>query len=175
MGPVFAFLLAVHIAAGLTCVVSGAVALLSPKQRGRHPSFGAVYSWSLVVVFLTMAGMAALHWPQDAHLAVLGVLAFGTGTIGYAARKRHWPGWLTIHMVGMSLSYILLLTAFYVDNGPHLPLWNRLPRIAFWLGPSLIGLLLLARALHKRGRALADGRAAARAVADAMVGWIGMA
>jgi hypothetical protein len=25
-------------------------------------------------------------------------------------------------VTGMGISYILLLTAFYVDNGPHLPL-----------------------------------------------------
>lgn len=53
-------------------------------------------------------------------------------------------------MVGMSLSYIVLLTAFYVDNGPRLPLWERLPTIALWIGPSLIGLPLLARALLAR-------------------------
>jgi hypothetical protein len=26
-----------------------------------------------------------------------------------------------------------VLTGFYVDNGPFLPLWNRLPYIAYWL------------------------------------------
>jgi hypothetical protein len=31
-----------------------------------------------------------------------------------------------------------MLTAFYVDNGPHLPLWDHLPAPAFWLLPSLI-------------------------------------
>jgi hypothetical protein len=39
-----------------------------------------------------------------------------------------------------------LLTAFYVDNGPHLPLWQLLPPIAFWTLPSLFGLPLLLRA-----------------------------
>jgi hypothetical protein len=31
----------------------------------------------------------------------------------------------------MSVSYGALLTGFYVDNDPHLPLWNRLPILAF--------------------------------------------
>ena len=48
-------------------------------------------------------------------------------------------------MLGMSLSYIVLMTAFYVDNGPKLPLWDRLPTLAFWIGPSAIGLPLLGR------------------------------
>ena len=71
-------------------------------------------------------------------------------------------------MVGMSLSYIVLLTAFYVDNGPKLPVWDRLPTIAFWVGPSIIGLPLLARALLRHGRAASDIRASLRAAAAAL-------
>jgi rsbT co-antagonist protein RsbR len=33
----------------------------------------------------------------------------------------------------MGASYILMLTAFYVDNGPNLPLWSELPWLAFWV------------------------------------------
>jgi hypothetical protein len=164
--PAFFLLVVVHMGAGLTCVVGGAVALLSPKRRGRHPRFGEVYFWALAVVFATTAGMAGIRWAHDAHLFVLGCLAFGAGSVGYVARKRRWPGWLTFHLTGMSLSYLVLLTAFYVDNGPHLPLWNRLPVVAFWVGPSLVGLPLLARALRRHTRPLADLRAAGRAVAE---------
>jgi hypothetical protein len=49
----------------------------------------------------------------------------------------------------MSSSYIVLLTAFYVDNGPRLPLWKELPHIAFWIGPTLIGAPIVARALAR--------------------------
>ena len=49
----------------------------------------------------------------------------------------------------MAVSYILLLTAFYVDNGPHLPLWRSLPPLAFWLLPSLVGLPLLIWTLRR--------------------------
>ena len=37
------------------------------------------------------------------------------------------------------MSYILMLTAFYVDNGKNLPFWKELPQIAFWLLPGAIG------------------------------------
>jgi hypothetical protein len=40
-----------------------------------------------------------------------------------------------------------MLTAFYIDNGPHLPLWDRLPTLAFWLLPSAIGAPIITRAI----------------------------
>ena len=42
-----------------------------------------------------------------------------------------------------------MLTAFYVDNGPHLPLWDRLPALAFWLLPSVIAAHLITRAITR--------------------------
>jgi hypothetical protein len=53
----------------------------------------------------------------------------------------------------MAGSYIALLTGFYVDNGPQLPLWNRLPHWSFWLIPTAVGIPLTWRVLH-RNRAL---------------------
>jgi hypothetical protein len=58
----------------------------------------------------------------------------------------------------MGLSYVAMLTAFYVDNGPHLPLWDRLPNLAFWLLPSAIGIPIIARALHQARVAGSRGR-----------------
>jgi len=160
----FGLLLVVHIVAGLTCVISGAMALLSKKQPGRHPAFGEVYYAALAVVFVTATGMAALRWTESAYLFVLGCIAFAFGSLGYTVRKRRWPGWLTVHMVGMSLSYIVLLTAFYVDNGPKLPLWDRLPTLAFWIGPSLIGLPFLVRTMRRYGRWQSDLRTSVSAL-----------
>jgi hypothetical protein len=47
----------------------------------------------------------------------------------------------------MGTSYILLLTAFYVDNGRNLPLWRNLPPIAYWVLPAVVGILIIVRAL----------------------------
>jgi hypothetical protein len=47
----------------------------------------------------------------------------------------------------MGTSYILLLVAFYVDNGKNLPLWKELPPIAYWLIPIMLGVPLVVRAL----------------------------
>jgi hypothetical protein len=152
----FSLLLLVHVPAGLTCVVAGAVAMLSAKAPGRHPRVGGLYVRALAVVFATATGMAVLRWHEDADLFVLGTIAFSLGALGYVARRLAWPGWRTPHIAGMGLSYVVLLTAFYVDNGPRLPVWDQLPTTAFWIGPTAIGLPLLARALRRHARVRAD-------------------
>jgi len=148
----FATMLLVHVPAGMTSVVTGAIAAASPKRPGRHPRFGIVYLWALGVVFVSATGMAALRWTEDRHLFVLGTVAFCLASLGYAARRVRWQGWKRVHISGMGLSYVVLLTAFYVDNGPHLPVWDRLPAVAYWALPSLVGLPLLARALRRHAR-----------------------
>jgi hypothetical protein len=149
----FHLLLALHIAAALTCVVTGAVAALSPKRPGRHPRLGTLYYRSLTVVGASAAWLAALRWPQDADLLVLGSLSFAAAALGRTARRRRWRWrrwrWIGLHLIGMSASYVLLLTAFYVDNGKHLPVWRSLPHLAYWLLPSAVGLPLIARALAR--------------------------
>ena len=147
--PLFLSIVAVHVVAGLICTIAGVVAMLAPKRSGRHPSAGTIYYGSLLGVFLSMSALSILRWPADTHLFVLGVLSFGTGWVGRLAKRRLWPEWLRVHVTGMALSYILLLTAFYVDNGPYLPLWRSLPSLAYWLLPSIVGLPILVWALTR--------------------------
>lgn len=51
---------------------------------------------------------------------------------------------------------IALLTGFYVDNGPFLPLWNRLPHVTYWLLPSIVGVPLIWTALQRFRQPAAD-------------------
>jgi hypothetical protein len=145
--PLFLSLLGVHVLFGLVCVVTGCVAMLSAKRPGRHPQFGSWYYWSLAMVFLTMAVLSAVRWSENWHLFALGVLSFIAASVGRTARRWMWSDWARLHIVGMCLSYVLLLTAFYVDNGPNLPLWNKLPAIAFWTLPAAVGVPIIAWAL----------------------------
>ena len=147
--PLFLSIVAVHVAAGLVCTIAGISAMLTPKRAGRHPTVGTVYYWSLVVVSVTMTALSILRWPHNTHLFVLGIFSFSAGTVGRMAKRRLWRAWLRLHIAGMAVSYILLLTAFYVDNGPHLPLWRSLPPLAFWLLPGLAGLPLMVWALRR--------------------------
>jgi hypothetical protein len=149
-GALFDVALACHIAAGLTCVITGALAATAPKRPGRHPTSGRTYFWSLAVVFASSTIMAVLRFAQDWHLLLIGTVAFGAGSLGYLARRRRRSGWLRVHIPAMGGSYVALFTGFYVDNGPHLPLWDRLPGLGYWLLPSLVGVPLILRAMARR-------------------------
>jgi hypothetical protein len=149
--PVFLATLAVHVAAGATCVMAGALAASAGKRPARHPRAGTVYVWGLAVVFATAAVLAGLRWRQDWHLFLIACVAFGLAATGWMARRRRRHRWMLIHGSGMAGSYIALLTGFYVDNGPQLPLWNRLPHWSFWFIPAVVGIPLTWRALHRNG------------------------
>jgi hypothetical protein len=149
--PVFLGFLVVHVLAGLTAVVTGAAAALVRKGSPRHIRAGRWYYRAITVVFATATVLAALRWRQDYYLFLIGAVAFTAATIGYQHRRRHRPG-DTGHITGMGIAYVAMLTAFYVDNGPHLPLWDRLPVLAFWLLPSAIGAPIIIRAVIRARR-----------------------
>ena len=144
--PAFLAFLAVHVIAGLTAVITGAAAALARKGSPRHIRAGRWYYRAITAVFATATALAAMRWAQDWYLFVLGAVAFTAATAGYLHRRRHRPG-DTGHIAGMGIAYTAMLTAFYVDNGPHLPLWDRLPVLAFWLLPSAIAAPLITRAI----------------------------
>ena len=75
---------------------------------------------------------------------------------GQTDRWRHWA---RLHISGMGASYVLLLIAFYVDNGKNLPLWKELPPIAYWLLPAAIRIPLIVHALLWHPRVGADSSA----------------
>src|SRR5215207_9737685 len=82
---IFLAILAIHIPAGVICVLAGLVALLSKKQPGRHPKLGTIYYWSLSFVFVSASILAALRWAEDYHLFILGTLSFATASFGRMA------------------------------------------------------------------------------------------
>jgi len=148
--PEFLAVLAVHVGAGIWCVATGAVAMLSNKERRRHPRFGTLYFWGLMVVFLTMSALAAMRWTEDYVLFTLGALSFGAAVLGRQVAPSRATGRTRIHVRAMGSSYILMLTAFYVDNGKNLPLWRNLPHIAYWLIPSAVGIPIIVRSLLRQ-------------------------
>jgi uncharacterized membrane protein len=148
-GPIFAAALVLHVLSALTAVVSGALAATAKKRPGRHPRAGRIYLWALGGVVTTATVMAMIRWREDTHLLAIAVVAFSLGIYGYQARRRHRPGWPPHHAIGMGGSYIALLTGFYVDNGPFLPLWDQLPPLTYWLLPTVIGIPLIWLALNR--------------------------
>ena len=166
-GPLFVAFLAIHVPAGLTAVGSGALAATARKRRGRHTRSGTVYFWAIAVVSATAIPLAALRPASDWYLAVLGTLAFTLAAAGRHIRRhprgrlgRRWPGHVP-HILAMGGSYTVMLTAFYVDNGPKLPIADRLPTAAFWLLPALVAAPLISRsAVRHRQQPAARSRRA---------------
>jgi hypothetical protein len=112
--------------------------------------------------FCAATVLSVVRWAEDYHLFILGALSFTAAFLGRTARRQ---GSIRLHITAMGLSYILLLTAFYVDNGHSLPLWKELPPIAYWLLPGALGIPIIIRALTRhplarKRKELARGSAA---------------
>lgn len=141
--PIFLAGVAFHVALALAAVVNGAVAMLSRKGSRQHRRFGLAYFWCLAGVALTATALAIARWAEDKALFVLALLAFGAALFGRWTRRWTGAEWVRAHLVAMGLSYVTMLTAFYVDNGPNLPVWRSLPPITYWILPALVGLPII--------------------------------
>ena len=144
--------LVVHALAGLTTVITGVMTFRLPKCRERHPRWGRRYLWAYTLVALSATILSVQRWNADAYLFFLAMLGYGFALGGYAARRfRQEPlmrsvfgkQWVIAHIVGMIESYVVLWTAFYVDNAHLIPLLNRLPPLTFWVLPTVIALPFL--------------------------------
>jgi len=146
--PVFlAVIVGIHIPLGLACVALGAAAMFSEKRRGRHSTLGNLYYWCLLALCASATFLSVMRWHENYHLFILGVLSFASAWFGRAALRQRWRYWVRLHITGMGLSYVLMLIAFYVDNGKQLPLWKDLPDVMYWLLPLAVGIPLIVRAL----------------------------
>lgn len=150
--PLFLGLVAAHVLFALAAVVLGAGAMLSRKGPGRHPLFGTTYYWSLAAAFAISLVLTGMRWAENYPLAILGALSIAAATVAREARRRPWRTWIPFHIGGMGSSYVLMLTAFYVDNGKNLPVWRDLPPIAYWLVPAMVGAPLTLWVIQRRIR-----------------------
>jgi hypothetical protein len=158
--PVFLAVVRFHIVVGIACVLAGVAAMLSEKRRGRHSRFGTLYYWCLAVVVASATGLSVARWAENYHLFTLGMLSLIAATVARTALRRRWVNWVRLHITGMGLSYILMLTAFYVDNGKNQPLWRELPQLAFWLLPAALGIPIIVHTLLRRSRGAKEPRCA---------------
>jgi hypothetical protein len=154
----FFFPLVVHSLAGLTTGITGIVAFSLPKRLGRHDRWGIRYLWAYTVVFLTATFLSVQRWQADAYLFGLATLGYGSALLGYGARRfRREPmvwrllgkQWVVAHIVGMIGSYIVLWTAFYVDNAHLIPGLKELPTLTFWVLPTVIAFPFLLLSLSR--------------------------
>lgn len=132
----FLVFLGFHVAAALLAIAAGLTAMFSRKGPGRHPRSGRWYLLGVIVVFVTAVALSTFRWPTDAPLVALGALSVLAAGYGWLFRRLRRPGDAP-HILAMSVSFTAMLTAFYVDNGPHLPVWNLLPHWTFWVLPTI--------------------------------------
>ena len=121
--------------------------MLSSKGRGRHSAFGRVYFWCLLALFVSATFLSFMRWSENYHLFILGAAAFGCAWFGRSALQLRWQNWGRLHISGMSLSYVVILIAFDVDNGKQLPIWKDLPHFTYWLVPLAVAAPLIVWAL----------------------------
>jgi hypothetical protein len=164
--PVFLGIVAIHIPLGLATVIAGAAAIFNVKGRGRHSRFGTIYFWLLSCLLVSGTILAVFRWRDDYHLFILGLLAFVSALFGRTAVRRRWRQWPRLHLSGMGFSYILMLTAFLVDNGQFLPVWRDLPHLLHWLIPAVIGMPFLVDALVRHPRVTAYDHSERRGLAS---------
>jgi len=146
--PVFlAVIVGAHIPLGIACVLTGAGAMLSRKGRGRHSGFGLVYFWCLLALFTSATALSIMRWTENYHLFVLGAVSFMWAWFGRSALRGRWWNWVRLHITGMSMSYVFMLIAFYVDNGKQLPVWKDLPHFTYWFVPLAVATPLIIWAL----------------------------
>ena len=150
--------LVVHALAALTTGVTGVITFSRPKRSVRHPKWGVRYLWAYTAVFLTANILSVQNWPTDAYLVVLATIGYGFALGGYGARrfrKAPWllrvlgKQWISAHIVGMIGSYVVLWTAFYVDNAHLIPGLKQLPTLTFWVLPTMIALPFLVVSLSR--------------------------
>jgi hypothetical protein len=150
--------LVVHALAALTTGATGVITFSRPKRSVRHPKWGVRYLWAYTVVFLTAIILSVQRWPTDAYLVVLATLGYGFALGGYVARRfRREPWlrrvlgnqWISVHIVGMIGSYVVLWTAFYVDNAHLIPGLKQLPTLTFWVLPTVVALPFLVVSLSR--------------------------
>lgn len=144
---VFLTFIVVHILISLVCLISGMLAMLSEKGGKKHSIYGKVYFWSMLSAFATVIILSILGWPDNIHLLSIGILAASSTYLGERLAKLHPRNWTRLHTIYMGLSYIFLLTGFYVDNGKNLPLWKVFPQWFFWVFPAFIGIPIIYKAL----------------------------
>jgi hypothetical protein len=135
----------IHIMISLIAVISGLFAMFSDKKKGMHTTSGAVYYWSMLSSFVTVIILSIMRWPHNIHLLTIGTMAVVFTFTGRRLSRSKPQRWTRFHTLCMGMSYVLLLTGFYVDNGKNLPLWKLLPQWSFYVIPSLVGIPIIIR------------------------------
>ena len=112
-----------------------------------------------LALFVSTTLLSVMRWSENYHLFVLGAVAFGCAWFGRSALQLRGREWVRLHISGMILSYVVMLIAFYVDNGKQLPIWKDLPHFTYWLVPPVVAAPLIVWAMLRHPMVLRMKRA----------------
>ena len=128
-------------------VATGLFAMFADKKSIRHKKNGKIYFWSISFSFGTVLILSFMRWPHNVHLLIIGTFTFCLTFMGRKLAKSKTKDWTRTHTICMGVSYILLLTGFYVDNGKNLPFWSMFPAWFFYFFPSVVGIPIIIKVL----------------------------
>ncbi len=138
-----------HIAAGISGLVLGPVAMFAAKRRGFHTRAGEAYHWIMLTVCASAALLALLDWARLWWFLPIAVGSYAFALVGYVAAKRRWPGWIAAHISGQGGSYIAMTTALLVVNWKSLTGTAGVSSPVAWALPTLVGTPIIAWVQHQ--------------------------
>lgn len=155
-----------HVVGGVALLAAGVAAALAPKRRrSRHPVAGRTYVVLLVLVLVGGMVIGARR-PGLSAFEVATPPTLVLGLVGFAAARwplRRWLGrrWKAWHIVGMGSSLIGVVTASAFQVVPRVagaPPAETGPLLAalIWAVPTLVGSVLIARAVATHGAGARD-------------------
>ncbi|MDQ7237448.1 DUF2306 domain-containing protein, partial [Bacillus pacificus] len=85
---IFNVLLTIHILFGTICLITGIVAMVTQKKKGKHTEWGEIYHASYVVITLTAIILSIINWDKIAYLFYVAIFSYSF--VIYSSFLRGW-------------------------------------------------------------------------------------
>lgn len=138
-----------HVAAGIFALLVGIIAMTAKKYSKIHRGSGQVYFWLVSFVCLTGAILPFFNWTKNWWLLLISIFSYYFAFLGWRAEKKRAEGWIKDHIRGMLGSYVAMVTAFVVVNIHRFEFLNYIPRIVFWILPTVVAIPLIRMTVNK--------------------------
>ena len=128
-----------HYSAGAVGLLLGPIVMLARKITGLHTRAGEIYFIAVTVVCASAVILALLRWAEFAFFLPVALGTYAIALPGYIAGKKRGRHWLLIHVIGLTSSYVAMISSFIVNNIRKVPGIPPLPFAVRALVPMFIG------------------------------------
>lgn len=122
MEKIITILLIIHVIAGTSALISGALAIILKRNTPKHKPVGKIYFWSMTMVFITAMIVSVAH--KNQFLFLIGIFTYYSTVIAYRAlklknlhngQKPHVIDWIIETIAGITFLGMILfaLIAYY--------------------------------------------------------------